>query len=256
MLTLARGTAGGTGPRGTRAPHTAQPRVPVQAAVPGASRGGNGDEQTTQVLESWSVLCPFLTCRVPARGPRPNPRTSGTQEREKSLRPLAPGLHVPPHGGLWHHVEPGELVGGGQGMSPSPKEAPEARGSSDTDTSRPSLSSAGSSRQLSCPFPRCTPNSSRRAGHCPLPGSCGLRTPAPHLTDRPAATGQSHLSSQAFLLRGSAPLSPADRQARGGGRQRQGATGCPSQDVSPPPQIRPPSGAVIFNSFHLTAQTD
>ncbi|XP_029776526.1 phytanoyl-CoA dioxygenase domain-containing protein 1 isoform X2 [Suricata suricatta] len=44
------------------------------------------------------------------RGPHPNPRRSGAQERAEPLGPLTPCLHFPPHGGPGHRLEPRELA--------------------------------------------------------------------------------------------------------------------------------------------------
>uniref|UniRef100_A0A8C0LAP1 Phytanoyl-CoA dioxygenase domain-containing protein 1 n=1 Tax=Canis lupus dingo TaxID=286419 RepID=A0A8C0LAP1_CANLU len=73
----------------------------------------------------------------------------------------------------------------------------------------------GSSQQLSCPFPLCTPEPPLRAGAQPLQGKLWVASTSAS-PDHPAAKGKLNLFPCAFSLPASVPLSPVDRQVRGG----------------------------------------
>ncbi|XP_045229821.1 phytanoyl-CoA dioxygenase domain-containing protein 1 isoform X14 [Macaca fascicularis] len=79
--------------------------LPVHGA-PGPGAGRMDRSGGRHAGERLSLVHPWL----PHQGPGPHPWRSGAQEQAEPLRSLAPGLHFPPHGGLWYHLEPRELA--------------------------------------------------------------------------------------------------------------------------------------------------
>lgn len=108
---------------------------------PELSGMGMGRNRTARVLKGPVSLPPlsvFLTCCVPTRGPCPNPRRSGAQERAKPLQPFMPGLHFPPHGGSGTIWSPENWEVAGRVCPSLPEEVLEVGGASDTGISRAS----------------------------------------------------------------------------------------------------------------------